>query len=198
MLRGTVAKNLASSAQGIDCSSILSVAGCLETVVKDVNATVRYGLRVNRANGEAFRVGLLRTCGSIEKVSRAASLKEVGCSLIEASSASELTGEPCTAAAVDFNSPLSSTSILVSSSSAIVVALLTNFLLDCVLSCLSRLHLVFKTSWDGFIFDIAIAEKGRGVLRCRNLVRPRSGKGTISSKELLMTTLFNDLTILEC
>jgi hypothetical protein len=103
-------------AQGIECLSTLSVAGCFETVVKDVNVTVRYGLRVDRVIGEAFRVGLLRTCHSVKKVSCVANLKEVWWSLIEALSASELTGEPCTAATVCFNSLLLWTSILVSSS----------------------------------------------------------------------------------
>jgi hypothetical protein len=67
--RGIVAKNLASSSQGIDRSRIASVPGCFDSVARNANTIVRYGFRVDRANGEVFRVGFLGTCESIENVS---------------------------------------------------------------------------------------------------------------------------------
>jgi hypothetical protein len=120
-----VVKNMASSAQGIGRSSMAGIAGCFERVARNVKTTARHGFKVDRAKGNVFRVGFLGTCEGIAKANCAASLNGTGYPLAvaeTASSPSEVAGEACTAA-TGFKSALSSISILVSSSSAMVVAL---------------------------------------------------------------------------
>jgi hypothetical protein len=57
MFQGMVVKNLASSYQGIDHSRTVSDVGCFERVVRNTRSMVKYGFKVDHANGKAFWVG---------------------------------------------------------------------------------------------------------------------------------------------